>query len=159
MSKRAGASILFTTCLLWFSCGRVDYGSELDALKVQQRKEQIAHLSNDVSQFDEIFGDTLCQIKNGQVSYLTNDQVITRFRDYFSSVSFKEWDDIKDPVYLISDDATLAHVLVQKHVELIANADSTRSIVRTDFAWTELWRKKNGQWMLYSITSTDNLLQ
>ncbi|NOS92127.1 MAG: hypothetical protein HOP30_09410 [Cyclobacteriaceae bacterium] len=149
-------SILSVICALLFSC-KADHGSELDALKTLQKKEQLAHLSNDVLQFDEIFGDTLYQVKNGEVSYLTNDQVTTRFRNYFSSVSFLKWEDVKEPMYIISDDATLAHVLVQKHVELIANADSIRVIQKTDFAWTELWKKRKGQWKLYSITSTDKL--
>lgn len=154
MSRRINFSILSSFILL-FSCGKTDQGTELDRLKEKQKQEQLAHLSNDVFLFDEIFGDTLVQVKNGTVTYLTNRQVMMRFEDYFSNVEFIKWEDTKEPTYVLSDDATLAHILVQKHVELIAKGDSTRTTQTIDFAWTEVWRKRNGQWQLYSITSTN----
>ncbi len=147
--------IICAICFLLNSCRSSNNSSELNVLRSLQQKEQEAHLAKNVILFSEIFGDTLCQVKNGAVSYLSYDQVISRFENYFSSVEFIKWENFKEPVYIISNDATFAHVLVQKHVELIAKNDSTRALQKTDFAWTELWRKRNGQWKLYSITSTD----
>ncbi|NOS55187.1 MAG: hypothetical protein HOP37_02910 [Cyclobacteriaceae bacterium] len=138
-------------------CTKSNNASELGMLKMQHAKEQQAHLANNVSLFKDIFDDTLCQTKNGEVSYLTREQVIGRFENYFTSVEFVKWEDVKEPVYTLSADATLAHILVQKHVELIDKNDSTRAIQKTDFAWAELWKKINGQWKLYSITSTDKI--
>jgi hypothetical protein len=128
MKQIIGFSILSAIGIVCFSCGKVEHRFELEALKEQQKKEELAHRSNDALLFDDIFADTVCQIKNGAVAHLTNDQLITRFRTYFGNVSFLKWEDTVAPVYIISDDSTLAYVLVQKHVELITNTDSTRAI-------------------------------
>lgn len=142
------------TLLLLYACKSANLEPELETLKRLQREEQEAHLTNNALLLHRIVADTLCQVKNGEVSFLTNEQVVNRFESYFSGVEFVRWEDSAEPIFVISEDATLAHVLVQKHVELIAKSDSTRTIQKTDFGWTELWRKRNGQWKLYTITST-----
>ncbi|HQW26645.1 MAG TPA: hypothetical protein PLV75_11820, partial [Saprospiraceae bacterium] len=99
--------------------------------------------------------DTFTQIKNGDVSYFTKDQMTERFISYFESVEFIKWEDTGPPVFTISDDGSMAHILVQKHVVVDIEQDTAGTRETTNFAWTEMWRKKEGRWKMYSVTTTE----
>jgi hypothetical protein len=77
--------------------------------------------------------------------------MIKRFQSYFDSVTFIEWDDIKPPIVKISDDLTLAYMLVSKRVRLKTKDDQEQTTI---FAWTSTFRKIKGKWMMTSIAST-----
>ncbi len=127
---------------------------DVAALLEFQQQERTAHLRKDVHLMVEMLHDTVCQIKGGKVTYFTRDEMASRFTQYFGMVEFVKWEDTKPPVITVSDDHSLAHILVQRQVELKLR-DSLSTIEKTDFAWTELWKKKNGRWRLYTITTTD----
>lgn len=129
-----------------------------ELLKLQAR-EQEAHLSEQPALLVNMMNDTLCQIKNGEVKYFSKDDMTDRLVKYFYSVEFVRWDDIKPPVITLSPDGTMAHVLIQKDVEVILADRDKPTRERTEFAWTELWKKNpdasGGRWKLYSVTTTD----
>ncbi len=150
--KRLSVYILLS--IVFIACTAEHADNDLASLLSLQEQEQIAHLSKDVPLFLEMFHDTVCQIKNGTVSYHTKDEMSERFTRYFGMVEFIKWQDSHPPVITFSQDHTMAHILVQKRVELIVK-DSASTIEKTDFAWTELWKKKQGRWKLYTVTSTD----
>lgn len=147
-------SILAISSIVFCQCSP-NRNDDIDRLKELQLQEQTAHLTKDVPLFLDIFADTLCQIKNGTVSYFTKEQISNRFTNYFSSVEFLKWEDSAAPLIQISDDGSMAHILVQKHVELYVLGDTTQTINITDFAWTELWKKDEGKWKLHTTTSTE----
>ena len=103
--------------------------------------------------------DTICQVKNGEVSYFTKDQMTERFINYFAAVEFIKWEDSHPPVYTLSEDGTMANILIRKHVEVNVEQDTAANRETTDFAWTELWKKKDGRWKMYMVTTTDNMTQ
>lgn len=144
--------VLFFT--VFMACNREEAINDHATLLALQEQEQIAHLTKDVPLFLEVFHDTVCQIKNGTVSYHTKDELSERFTRYFAMVDFIKWQDSHTPEITFSQDHSMAHVLVQKRVELIVK-DSALTVEKTDFAWTELWKKRHGRWKLYSVTSTD----
>lgn len=127
--------------------------TNLKELTRLQQQEQQAHMRKDVLLLVEMFHDTLCQVQNGRVSYFTKQEMSNRFAMYFDAVEFIRWEDNYPPKIQLSTDGSMAHITVQKGVELVVKADS--SIQKTDFAWTELWRKGNQGWKLYSISSTE----
>jgi hypothetical protein len=147
------AIFLIYACL--FSCSTVDLDKEIQTLSILQKQEQVAHLTNDALLLDGIFNDTVCQVKNGEISYFAKEQMEERFSNYFNNVAFLKWEDLNDPIYTLSEDGTLAHILINKRVELTEKLDTTGFVHKTDFAWSELWKKKAGEWKLYTITSTD----
>jgi hypothetical protein len=140
--------------ILFVSCTDIDIKKDKQILLNFQKQEQQAHLKKDVHLLDDLFADTICQIQNGLVTYLTRKQLVERFTKYFNSVEFIAWEDSASPVFELSRDGTQAHIIVQKHVEVRINGDSTRAIEITDFAWTELWKKQDQEWHLFTITST-----
>lgn len=147
--------LVLSLCILMEACTpRESVDDDVSILMEFQEQERTAHLQKDVSLLVEMLHDTVCQIKDGKVTYLTKDEMASRFRQYFGMVEFIRWENSNPPLVTLSDDHSLAHVLVQRHVELVLK-DSVLTSEITDFAWTELWKKKNDKWRLYTITTTD----
>lgn len=134
---------------------KVDMQKEIAILMELQKQEQAAHLEEQPALLVNMLNDTLTQVKNGVVSYYTKDQMTERFIRYFESVEFIKWEDAHPPFFTISDDGSMAHVLVQKQVIVDMEQDTTGTRETTDFAWTEMWKKKDGRWKLYSVTTTE----
>lgn len=136
-----------------------DMNKEIEALAILQKQEQTAHLNEEPALLVHMLNDTLTQIKDGEVSYFTNDQMTERLINYFGAVEFIKWEDAVPPVYTVSEDGTMAHILIRKHVEVNVEKDGVTTREVTDFAWTELWKKKDGRWKMYTVTTTDNAKQ
>lgn len=143
------------------ACGqpKADLTKEIDALRVLQKQEQTAHLNEEPALLVNMLNDTLTQVKNGVVSYFTKDQMTERLISYFGAVEFVKWADTQPPIYTVSEDGTLAHILIRKQVEVKVDKDGATTREVTDFAWTELWKKKDGKWKMYTVTTTDNASQ
>ncbi len=137
----------------------IDLNAETTELLRLQAVVQEAHLTEQPALLVHMLNDTFCNIKNGEVKYYTHDEMTDRFVKYFYSVEFIKWADIKPPVITISPDGEMAHVLIQKEVELILSEADKPTRERTEYAWTELWKKNpdvsGGKWKLFTITSTD----
>jgi hypothetical protein len=133
----------------------IDLAKEMETLSLLQQQEQKAHLEEQPALLVNMLNDTLTQVKNGTVSYYTKDQMTERFIKYFESVEFFKWEDIAPPVYTIAEDGSIAHILIRKKV--IINDVTGPEPVRdtTLFAWTELWKKKEGRWKMYEVTTTE----
>ena len=138
------------------SCVRKDHQRDLALLTSYQKDGQTAHLQKNPDRLVSHFHDTLTQLRNGEVTFHTKPEMKERFTQYFNRVEFITWEDTSPPAITISEDATLAQILVQKRVELYEKSDTTRTIEKTNFAWAELWKKKNGEWKLYVVTTTDD---
>lgn len=153
--------LCFIAAFSIFACSppKADKAKDLSALAELQKQEQAAHLQEEPAILVNMLNDTLVQIKNGEVTSLTKDQMTSRFMQYFDAVEFIKWEDSQPPVYSISDDGTMAHVLIRKHVEVSIETDSIPTREVTDFAWTELWKKKDGRWKMYVVTSTESVRQ
>jgi hypothetical protein len=148
-------ALLIGFSVIGCSASKVDLQKELADLAALQKQEQTAHLEEQPALLVNMLHDTLTQVKNGVVSYYTKDQMTERFISYFESVEFIKWEDASPPVYTLSEDGSMAHILIQKHVVVDIEQDTTGTRETTNFAWTEMWKKKEGRWKLYSVTTTD----
>lgn len=126
---------------------------ELLRLHEQGRK---AHLEKNAELMVTSMADDFTSISNGKISRPKKEDTIQRFQSYFNSVEFLAWDDISEPVIKISQDGTMAHVLVHKRVHLTAKDEKGKKIEEeTIFAWTSLYEKRAGKWLLTAVTSTN----
>ncbi len=129
--------------------------SELREIKKILDRERKAHLTKDIDLFfkNSLATDTVFNVGKGRVRIPTLEESKDRFTKYFNAVEFIRWDDAADPIFLFSNDSTMATVIIQKQVILkdIAAAE----IDTTNFAWTSVYRKKNDQWKMVAITSTN----
>ncbi|MEO5938243.1 MAG: nuclear transport factor 2 family protein [Sphingomonas sp.] len=117
-----------------------------------------AHLSGNAELLVSAFADDFTSVDKGRVANPSRNDSLARFRAYFAAVSFRAWDDLAPPVVTLSDDATLATVLVRKRVSVVPKAQAgnpNAKVSETRFAWLEIWRKRGGEWRLTAVVSTN----
>ena len=133
------------------------------AVDLEQEKRELlrlgdaaraAHMAYDAAALVAPHAEGFVSVSDGQVHRPSKVQSSAMFRRYFDGVVFRMWDDIAPPVVTLSDDATLATVLVQKRVRLTPKAAPDGPVTETDWAWLETWRKQDGAWRMQMIVST-----
>lgn len=118
-------------------------------------EQKTAHLSYDADKFIAMFADKVTQLQNGRVLNHSPVESLERFKKYFASYRFKEWEDTAPPVIKISKDGTLAYKIVQKRVRgTYTYDDGKKEDDHTVFAWMEVWEKINGKWKVTAVAST-----
>ncbi|MBK8305183.1 MAG: nuclear transport factor 2 family protein [Pyrinomonadaceae bacterium] len=132
---------------------RVADQAELMRLHEQQKT---AHLTYNAELFVEMFADNVTQLQRGTMSSKTKAENLARFKSYFSSFKFSEWEDIAPPVIKISKDGTMATKTVRKRVRGSYKNEKGEDVSdHTVFAWLEVWEKLDGRWKLTTIASTE----
>lgn len=132
---------------------RIADQAELLRLHEQQKT---AHLSYNADLFVEMFADSLTQLQRGEVSTRTREENRARFRSYFSTFKFKEWENIKPPAIRVSKDGSMAVITVQKRVRGTYKNDIGNEVDQhVIYAWLEVWEKIGGKWKLITIASTE----
>ena len=87
-------------------------------------------------------------------------QSIAGFQAYFDRSEFLEWDDISPPLIRVSQDASMAYVIVHKRVRLKArNEQGVLDEATTIFAWMETYEKQDGKWALTRLLQLTSLYQ
>ena len=103
-----------------------------------------------------MFADNVTQLQRGTLSSKTKAENLARFKSYFSSFKFSEWEDIAPPVIKISKDGTMATKTVRKRVRGSYKNEKGEDVSdHTVFAWIEVWEKLDGRWKLTTIASTE----
>lgn len=120
------------------------------------KKGRVAHFTRDTKMLVAGFADDFTSVANGKIRQPSRETSIARFQNYLNNSTFIEWDDITPPVIKVSDDASMAYVLVHKKVRLLAKDAQGREQEETEiFAWAALYRKINGEWKLTAVISTN----
>lgn len=118
--------------------------------------QKTAHLTYDAELLLGDSPETPISVQRGNVIKRTREEDLARFKAYFSSFKFLEWEDIVPPVIKISNDGTMATKIVRKRVRGITrNAEGKEVIEHTVFAWLEVLEKIQGKWRLTAIASTE----
>ena len=119
------------------------------------KQHQTAHLTYNAELFIESFAEKLPQLQKGRVLTGTKAENLARFKKYFSSYKFLEWEDINPPIIKISKDGTLATKIVEKRVRgTYKNEKGDEETDHTVFAWLEVWEKIGGKWKVSAVAST-----
>lgn len=121
-----------------------------------QKQARVAHFTRNANLLVSTFADDFTNIAGGKITKPAREASITRFQNYLNNSTFLEWDDIAPPVIKVSDDASMAYVLVHKKVRLLAKNENGISTEETEiFAWIETYRKIKGEWKLTAVVSTN----
>jgi len=120
------------------------------------KQARVAHFTRNAKLLVSTFADDFTNIAGGKITKPVREASITRFQKYLDNSTFIEWDDIAPPVIKVSDDASMAYVLVHKKVRLLAKDESGKEQEETEiFAWIEVYRKIKGDWKLTAVVSTN----
>jgi ketosteroid isomerase-like protein len=138
-------------------CGpAVDLEAERAELMRIHELSREAHLGKDAAAIAALVSDDFLNISHGEIDHWTSEEVISHLQPYLDRSTFLAWDDIQEPVIRISSDGTMAYVVILKDVHLTQpdeNGDPVEG--RTIFAWTETYEKRDGEWRLTTVTSTN----
>lgn len=126
-----------------------------ELMKLHELQKE-AHLSYNAGLFVEMFADQLMQLQRGSVVTRSRSENLARFKNYFSTFKFQEWEDIKPPIVKISNDGSMATIAVQKSVKGTYKNDKDEEVFdHTIFAWLEVWEKVDGKWKVTTVASTE----
>lgn len=125
---------------------------DLAALVAQARE---AHLNRDAALMVSVFADDMIAISGGEVRRASRDAGRERFEAYFGRVDFMAWDDLEPPIITLSDDGSMATVMVRKLVRVRPRGQVDAPVSETRFAWLEVWRRVNGRWEMTANVSTN----
>ncbi|WP_210465917.1 YybH family protein [Rufibacter roseolus] len=144
--------------LVAFSCsdktGAEEDKAQLLKLHAQQRQ---AHFAKDAKAMFARSSPDMISVNAGKIHMSSGQSDTEVFQNYFNSVEFKKWDDVKPPIIRFSEDRSLAYAVVDKLVVLTTKDSTGRNIEETThYAWVSIYRKqKNGDWKLECIASTN----
>lgn len=126
-----------------------------EILKMHEQ-QKTAHLTYDAEMLVGLSADDSLEVSRGNVASPSRAEALARFKRYFSSFRFIEWEDITPPTIKISKDGTLATKIVQKRVRGTYKNEKGEDVsTHTVFAWLEVLEKIDGKWKMTAIASTD----
>lgn len=149
---------LFILPVLLSGCrnNRTDLTSERNEILKMQRAQRGYHFNKDAEAFAGQLAEDFISVNRGEVTRPSYNESLARYQNYFNSVEFVRWDDIRDPVIRFSDDGSLAYTVVRKEVVVrFENDEGVRVEEHTRFAWTSIYRKENGNWKIEHVASTN----
>lgn len=111
-----------------------------------------AHLEGDAALIVSTFTPVMTSVQNGRVTESTLEQSLEGFSGYFGNQDVLVWADMIPADIRYSPDSSMAHVIAQKRV-ITREKGSDAGPDTTDYAWTELWRVRDGAWKV-ELTAT-----
>ncbi len=106
-----------------------------------------AHLRNDAQGVLAAEPGQIVVVSRGEVLFPSKAERLTQYREYLAGVEFSEYRDLVEPLVRVSQDGTLAWLIVQVK---IAGSQLDRQGGKKAFdsvwAWIELYEKRDGRW-------------
>ena len=125
-----------------------------ELLKVHQTDRE-AHFKTDVEMILLHSADEFISVSSGRVERSTRRALREFFEGYFKNAKYYEWDDLEPPVVRISNDASMAWMIVRTKVSRTqkddAGAERRRQFV---YAGIMTYEKQNGKWVRIANVST-----
>lgn len=120
------------------------------------KSQQSAHLNKDVELLLKYNDTSYTEINKGFIRRPAYNENMLRFQSYFDAVDFIKWEDVTAPVINISDDGSMATTIVEKIV-ITKEKNDSQGIDTTNYAWLSVYIKRNGNWKLQQMCSTQKL--
>lgn len=134
----------------------IDFAREKEEILKLHEKQREYHFGKDSVSFANQMADNFISVNRGIISMPGRDETVRRYNGYFSSVEFRKWDDLSEPIVRFSSDGKLAYTIVDKIVETEEISEEGDTVVgSTHFAWTAIYRKLKGVWKIECVTSTE----
>ncbi len=128
---------------------------ELEALLQVHKKDRQAHFETDARKLIEHADDEFIAVSKGTIQRSSRADVLKTFQEYFQNAKYFEWDDLEPPIVRVSNDASMAWMIVRTRVRRTQKqadgSDKERSFV---YAGIMTYEKKNGKWVRVANVST-----
>lgn len=148
-------SLILLCSVSIFAKQKIDLEKERAALLEVHRTDRRAHFETDANLLLERFTDEFISVSNGKIDRSTRAELRKTFEDYFRNAKYYEWDDLEPPVIRISNDATMAWMIVRTKVrrtqKLASGEEKERAFV---YAGIMTYEKQKGKWIRIANVST-----
>ena len=133
-----------------------DMEREKAALLEIHRQHRRAHFSTDVDLLLAHSGDEFISVSNGAISRSTPGEQRGFFEDYFKDATYFEWDDLEPPIVRISDDTSMAWMIVRTRVRRTSRREGSEQESELQFVYAGImtYMKQNGRWVQEANVST-----
>ena len=139
MFKRIIVLIVITLNVPLFANNEIDRKQ----LLLMHKQGMDAHKNIGLEKWLSGFTDDYISANRGEISYPTSDEMKSRLMPYITSTKFEYYRDMIPPVVRVFQDGTLGWVIVQ----IEAKGQTGDDVIQFQFAWIELYAKKNGKWV------------
>ena len=153
--------ILSFIILIIFSCAG---NQNPDSFDIEKAKQEIldlhnlqkeVHIQKQASKFANLLSKNHISVNRGAVNTPTIEENTIKFQNYFESVDFIKWDDVKPPIIKFSDDGSLAYTIVEKEVVVTYKDEEGQDIKgTTNYGWVAIYKKYGEEWKIDCVAST-----
>ena len=147
MERLAVTAVILTFSLALFSCSpAIDLQAHRQALLELNEKMRTAHLEGDAETIIAIHAYPYAKVNRGRVSHPSPEDQAERFRNYLATMNVTVWDDLVDPIVVISDDASLATVIYRKRLVMRPVGQPDAEPMEGIYAWQSTYRRTSEGW-------------
>lgn len=132
-----------------------DEAAEIEKILAIHHEQRKVHFEKMPKEFTEMMSENFISVNRGKVTTPSKKDNVERFTNYFNSVEFVKWDDVKPPVIRFSDDGSMAYTVVEKEVVVTYEADEKKYESKTMFSWVAIYKKYGVEWKIDAVASTN----
>jgi hypothetical protein len=132
-----------------------DFEKERAALLEIHRMDRRAHFETNVDLLLNHSAETFVSVNAGKIDRSSRAQMKEMFNAYFNNAKYYEWDDLETPIISISNDASIAWMIVRTRVRRTQKSDSGE-VRDTSFVYAGImtYEKRQGKWLRIANVST-----
>jgi hypothetical protein len=146
--------ILFLLAGIYSCSSTPDLEKEKKELLIIHNDQRKAHMEKNVALLVGDGWPDYVEVNRGLIQRPAKEESTKRFQSYFDAVDFVKWDDVSEPVFSFSDDATMATTVVNKLVITRRKTEGNR-LDTAHYAWLAVYRKTGGKWRMERMASTN----
>ncbi|MFA6956186.1 MAG: hypothetical protein WC538_09965 [Thermoanaerobaculia bacterium] len=124
------------------------------ALREIHEKVVKAHVETNVGAILENQGDRFVTASNGAISTMTKAEIEAFFTRYFRGAKYHEYTTLEEPVIHVSDDGSMAWVMVRTRVRRTQTIDGVAKDRNFVYAGVMMYEKRDGVWKGVGNVST-----
>jgi len=134
----------------------VDLEQVKAALLESHRKDRRAHYEKDVDLLLTGGASEFISVSNGEIQRSTLDEQRAFFMDYFTGAKYYEGDDLEPPIIRVSNDASIAWMIVRIKVRRTTRQENSDEERETQFIYAGImtYEKQAGKWRRTANVST-----
>lgn len=133
----------------------IDLDQERAALLEIHARDRQAHFATDPAMLAEHQGENFIYVGNGEITNIPYAEFLARFSNSFANAKYFEWDDLEPPIVQVSEDATMAWMIVRNRVfKKQTQPDGSETERKFIYAGIMTYEKRDGKWFRVANVST-----
>jgi hypothetical protein len=134
---------------------KVDRADEVEQLLKIHESDRRAHFETSANRIMEHATDEFISVSNGRVQQTTRAENLKFFEEYFKGAKYYEWDDLEPPIVRVSNDASMAWMIVRTRVRRVQTQSGGEAMERRFvYAGIMAYEKNGGRWVRVANVST-----